>query len=175
MDPGAPNPLSDPHFAAGLRPIPSAIGPDANQASVGRTALDLVGVSPAGDPVEVVIGGHARVLLAFLATQCDGCDAFWEGLQDTREPEEPEEPRLPLDVRRVIVTKGPATVAPEEVVGRTAPGACPVVMSDQAWVDYRVSGYPFLVLVDGSTRTVVAETVGFGWDDLVELVLGADR
>ena len=43
-------------------------------------------------------------------------------------------------------------------------------MTDQAWTDYRVSGYPFFVLVDASTRTVIAETVGFGWSDLVRLV-----
>jgi hypothetical protein len=170
-----PNPLSDPHYVSGLRPIPTGVGSDAAQASARRPARDLTGVSPAGDPVELAIGGYQRVLLAFLATKCDGCDAFWRGLGGAGEPDRPERPGLPPDVTPVIVTKGPSTVAAGEVAALADPGGNPVIMSDQAWADYRVLGYPFFVLVDGSTRTVVAETVGFGWDDLVELVWGSDR
>jgi hypothetical protein len=33
-----------------------------------------------------------------------------------------------------------------------------------------VSGYPFFVVVEPSTRTIIAETVGFGWSDLVRVV-----
>ncbi len=174
-DRGAPNPLADPHFVSGLRPIPTRVGSDAIKTSAGLPASDLRGVSPAGDAVEVAIGGYGRVLLAFLATKCDGCDAFWKGLAGAGEAEGQERPRLPPDVTPVIVTRGPGTVAPGAVAGLAAPGGSLVVMSDQAWADYQVSGYPFFVLVNGSTRTIVAETVGFGWDDLVELVLGSDR
>ncbi len=172
----APNPLSDPQFVEGLRPIPAGVGSVADQPSAGLPASDLVGVNPAGEAAEIAIGRfRGRILLAFLATKCDGCDVFWTGLGGTGRPEELEQSRLPTDVTPVIVTKGPATVSTEEVARLAAPDGSRVVMSDEAWVDYRVLGYPFFVLVDGPTRTVVAETVGFGWDDLVELVLGSVR
>ena len=71
------------------------------------------------------------------------------------------------------MTKGPASVDPAEVRRLAASlGPVPVVMSDTAWVDYRVSGYPFLVLVDPAARRVVGETVAFGMDDVLAL-LGA--
>jgi hypothetical protein len=72
-------------------------------------------------------------------------------------------------VTSVIVTRGPDTVAPREVSRLATNVAVPVIMTDGAWSDYRVFGYPFFVLVDSATRTVVAETVGFGWSDLVRL------
>jgi hypothetical protein len=122
-------------------------------------------VSPTGDRVEVRIGEmEGSVLLAFLATRCDGCDEFWHGFGGDR-------PGLPPTVTSVIVTRGPGTAAPAEVEQLAAgTGAVPVVMSDDAWADYQVLGYPFLVLVDAASRTVVAETVGFGWSDLAQLV-----
>ena len=43
-----------------------------------------------------------------------------------------------------------------------------VVMSDSAWADYRVTGYPFLVLIDPPGRRILAETVGFDWADVAE-------
>ena len=49
----------------------------------------------------------------------------------------------------------------------------PVVMSDDAWSDYRVLGYPFFVLVEPATLTVVGETVGFGWSDVVSMIRSA--
>ena len=54
-------------------------------------------------------------------------------------------------------------------------GGAPVVMSDQAWSDYRVTGYPFFVLVEAGTRTVIGETVGFGWSDITSMVAQAVR
>ena len=46
----------------------------------------------------------------------------------------------------------------------------PVVMSDAAWNDYRVTGYPFFVLVDAVRGVIVGETVGFGWPDVRALI-----
>ncbi len=46
-------------------------------------------------------------------------------------------------------------------------------MSDTAWAEYRVSGYPFFVLVDPAARKVVGETVAFGMDDVLALLRGA--
>jgi hypothetical protein len=150
------NPLSDPVFVAGLRPIPS--GADGSPPS--WPAVDLVGTRPDGTPVSFDIGAAvAPVLLVFLSTNCDGCDVFWKGLA---------EPPAGLEV--VVVTKGPDPATAAEVAALSSGlSGVPVVMSDAAWTDYRVTGYPFLVLVEPGTRTVLGESVGFRWSDLEAL------
>ena len=151
------DPLSDPEFVAGLRPIPSGLDGSAPSWS----AADLVGVRPDGDPVSVDMGTAVRpVLVVFLTTDCDGCDHFWQGLVDP-----------PADIDSVVVTKGPGSVAPTDVAALAVGLArVPVVMSDAAWSDYRVTGYPFLVLVEPGTRRILGEAVGFGWSDVEALL-----
>jgi hypothetical protein len=182
--------LSDPAYVAGLRAIPTS-DPGALRS---WPAVDVAGVTPGGDPIEVRIGSHGgdpaddgspdgdppdgdpagggprRWLLAFLHTNCDGCQGFWAGFRN------PERIGLPAGVSCVVVTKGPEAVAAADVA-RAARGIdrVPVVMSDRAWSDYRVLGYPFFVLVDVATNTVVGETVGFGWDDVVSMVASTDQ
>lgn len=142
-------PFSDPEFVAGLRPVPSGLGNSAPS----WPAVDLVGVRPDGSPVAIDLAGRSRpVLLVFLSTDCDGCDLFWAGMADP-----------PAEVEVVAVTKSPTEVSTHEVAAR-ATG--PVVMSGAAWIDYRVTGYPFLVLVDPLARRIVAESVGFAWSDV---------
>ncbi len=158
---GRTNPLSDPAFRAGLRPIPSGpVEPSRRQA-----ASAIVGVRPGGGRVEVETSGSGGpTLVCFLHVRCDGCDEFWRGLRDD------ESPGLPPEVGAVAVTKGSGSVEPAEVA-RAARGITrvPVVMSDQAWEDYRVTGYPFFVLVDAA-GSVIGETVGFGWDDVRSMI-----
>jgi hypothetical protein len=159
------DPLSDPVYVAGLRPIPS--GPIGTQSA--WPASDIVGVSPSGARLEARLGAFdGLILLAFLTTRCDGCEEFWDGLRDGGVT------GLPEWVSAVIVTKGPTSIGPAEV-GRVATGITrvPVIMSDQAWTTYRVSGYPFFVLVDAPARKVVAETVGFGWSDVISMIRAA--
>ncbi len=159
---GPTDPRLDPAFRAGLRPIPS--GPV--ESSRRQPASDVAGVRPSGGAVEVVIGTiEGPLLLCFLHVRCDGCDEFWRGLRDTSAR------GLPADVSIVVVTKGPDSVDPADV-GRAALGVneVPVVMSDQAWDDYRVLGYPFFVLVDSQDRIVIGETVGLGWSDVLSMV-----
>ena len=150
------NPLSDPEFVAGLRPVPSGLDSEAPP----WPAVDLSGVRPDGTPVSFdVAAPDVPVLLAFLTTRCDGCDVFWTGLADP-----------PPGLQCVVVTRGPGTTVPDDVAALAGGlSQVPVVMSDAAWKDYRVTGYPFLVLVDPGTRTVLAESVGFGWSDLEAL------
>ena len=69
-----------------------------------------------------------------------------------------------------VVTKGPAIVSPDEVAGRAAGITVPIVMTDTAWVDFRVTSYPFLVLVEPHTRRILGESVGFGWSDAAALI-----
>jgi hypothetical protein len=108
-----------------------------------------------------VADGDGRLLLAFLTTDCDGCEEFWRGLQD------PDAIGFARGTSAVVVTKGPETVSSDEVKASAAGVRVPVVMSDQVWTDYRVLGYPFFVLVDRTTKQVVGETVGLGWDDVI--------
>jgi hypothetical protein len=153
------NPLSDPEFVAGLRPVPTGL----DGAAPPWPATDLAGVRPDGSPVTVDLAVVTQsVLLIFLTTDCDGCDQFWRGLAEP-----------PPDVAVVVVTKGPEVVASSDVADMAGglPGI-PVVMSDAAWADYRVTGYPFLVLVEPATRRILGESVGFGWPDVAAL-LGA--
>ncbi len=156
------NPLLDPIFVAGLRGIPS--GPVGTTDR--RPASDIVGVRPDGSAVEVRLDHASRLLLvAFLYTRCDGCDEFWRGLADDGGPP------VPGSVDVVIVTKGPGTVSADEVGARSAGiTRVPVVMSDDTWSAYEVLGYPFFVLVDPASATVVGETVGFGWSDVASMV-----
>jgi hypothetical protein len=71
----------------------------------------------------------------------------------------------------VIVTKGPESVDASAVAGVSAGiRRYPVVMSDAAWTNYRVLGYPFFILVDPSLRAIVGETVGFGWSDVTSMI-----
>ena len=153
------NPLTDPDFVAGLRPVPSGIG----DAPVAWSASDVSGEGPDGQPVGVDLGvADRRVLLVFLSTNCDGCDLFWTGLRDD----------LPSGVDVVVVTKGPATVAADEVVAAAVGVTAPIVMTDRAWADFRVTSYPFLVLVEPRTRRILGESVGFGWSDVAALLDG---
>lgn len=160
-EPDAPalpaNPLTDPDFVAGLRPVPSGIG----DAPVAWRAADLSGVGPDGLVVEVDLGAAGRrVLVVFLSTNCDGCDQFWTGLR--------EDPPSGADV--VVVTRGPATVAADEVLSLGVGVTAPIVMTDTAWADFRVTSYPFLVLVEPRTRRILGESVGFGWSDVAALL-----
>lgn len=159
---GRANPLDDSAFVAGLRPIPRGRVTESEQ----RAAADLTGLGPDGRPLDVRIGGHSGpLLLCFLQTHCDGCEEFWHRAGDPPGSDWPD----PLAV--VVVTRGPDSVDRSEVVRlASGVGAVPVVMSDRAWTDYRVTGYPFFVLVDPVLGTVVGETVGFGWADVEAMV-----
>ncbi len=158
-------PLADPAFVAGLRPIPS--GPVHTGAP--RPASDLVGVTPGGSSVEFQIDSTDQaILLVFLSTRCEGCDGFWRGLKDS------DAAAFPSSVSAVVVTRGPTRVASTDVeAAARGISRVPVIMSDAGWVDYGVTGYPFFVLVDPASRTVVAETVGFGWPDVHAMIRAA--
>ncbi len=161
-DPPTPgtNPLSDPEFVSGLRPIPAG----SEESPAPWPASDIFGVSPSGDAIEVRLDDdEGRLLLAFLNTDCDGCEEFWRGLQD------PDATGIPAGTSVIVITKGPENLASDDVRASAAGIRVPVVMGDQAWVDYRVLGYPFFVLVDRASKVVVGETVGLGWDDVLSM------
>ncbi|MGH9097423.1 MAG: hypothetical protein ACRDWB_08365 [Acidimicrobiales bacterium] len=145
---------------SGLRPIPTG----SEDIPAPWPASDIRGVSPSGDAIEIRLAHReGRLLLAFLNTDCDGCEEFWRGSQD------PDAAGIPAGTSVVVITKGPESLSPDEVGTSAAGIRVPVVMGDQAWADYRVLGYPFFVLVDRASKLVVGETVGLGWDDVLSM------
>jgi hypothetical protein len=125
-------------------------------------AESLVGTTPDGDPVTLSFDGAASAptLLAFLTSGCTTCAGFWDTLG---------EPRLPDGVQKVIVAHGADRERPAKLRS-LAPAGVPVVMSSEAWADYRVPGSPYFVLVDGGVR---GEGVATSWQALSSLVSDA--
>ncbi len=145
--------------AAGDR-APALSQPPASQRSAGElNPAALSGVTPAGDAVALALQAPASrpTLLAFLTSGCASCAGFWETLG---------EPRLPPGIEILIVTHGSDRESPSRL-RKLAPERVPVVMSSQAWADYRVPGSPYFVLVDGLIR---GEGVATSWSALASLV-----
>jgi hypothetical protein len=164
-----------------LRPIPTYRDHPAT------TGCDIEGVDPAGArrSVEIVALGEPLFLL-FLSSSCQGCRDLWEGMDELRHALGPR-------VRVVVVTRGPeqedaALVA--RLSAATASGArgsgpgsgnesgdgssleaAEVVMSSQAYLDYRVGGPPFYALTLG--REVRTEGVAWGVSETAASVLRA--
>ncbi len=97
--------------------------------------VDIGGVTPKGDFLAVtIVESVDPVLLVFVSSSCLGCRDLWEGTAELRAS-------LPEGVHIVLVTKGPEH---EDVTAIAAldPGDMPIVMSSQAFRDYRVGGPP---------------------------------
>jgi hypothetical protein len=146
-----------------LRPIPTTSGPPTT------APRDVTGVDPDGHACSVdVLGGAAPVLLLFLSAGCTGCRDLWEGLDRLQAA-------LGEGCRLAVVTKSPGDEDPRSIAA-LAGGAperlgIPVVMSTQAYRDYRVSGPPFLVVADaGAVRT---EGVAWGIDETLRAARSA--
>jgi hypothetical protein len=122
-------------------------------------AAALTGSTPAGEPLTLSFEGASSMptLLAFLTSGCGSCQGFWDTLGERR---------LPPEMQTVIVTHGNDRESPSRL-RKLAPDGIPVVMSSQAWADYRVPGSPYFVLVDGVVR---GEGVATTWQALASLV-----
>jgi len=136
---------------------PARLPEPAAGARADTAAPELAGVTPTGDATKLAFHG-APTLLAFLSSGCTSCCAFWEKLGDSRPAPE---------LRTVIVTRGADREQPAKL-HRLAPAGVPVVMSSEAWKDYRVPGTPYFVLVqDGEIR---GEGVATTWNALASLL-----
>lgn len=136
--------------------------PVTQRSSAELSPAALTGVTPAGDAVALALQapGSRPTLLAFLTSGCATCAGFWETLG---------EPRLPPGIEIVIVAHGSDQESPARL-RKLAPERVPVLMSSQAWADYRVPGSPYFVLVDGFIR---GEGVASTWSALASLVSDA--
>jgi len=152
----------------GGSPVPISTG--RSRVAGGAAPPDVAGVTPAGVGIALSpgrVGGHT--LLAFLSSGCGACATFWQALAA------PAHLGLPPDVRVVVVTKGPESEHPGELVGRLGP-AVPLVMSTDAWANYDIPGSPYFVLVDGNAGRRVGGGGATRFDQVAELVrrAGAD-
>lgn len=127
---------------------------------------DIVGTTLARDAVQIGLGrGSPPTLLAFLSTGCAACDRFWEDLREHRLPA-----AVPSSVRLIAVAKGPDRESPTRL-RELAPGDVPVVMSSEAWSDYRVPAAPYFVyLEDGRVH---GEGSASGWKQIISLLRDA--
>ncbi|MFA9429556.1 hypothetical protein [Egicoccus sp. AB-alg2] len=128
----------------------------------GRTAPDVVGVSPGGELLALRVQEvrHDTVLV-FLSSTCVGCKPYWPAL---------EAPDVPGDTRVVIVTRE----EPDEdrdAIARLAPAGATVVMSDATWDAHDVPGSPYVVHVDGTTGRVRGEGTAGTWPAVRRLLL----
>jgi hypothetical protein len=133
--------------------------PTTSRSAAEMLPAPLAGATPDGDAVTLAFDGAvpAPTLLAFLTSGCTTCAGFWETLGERR---------LPPGVQTVIVARGPDRERPSRLRS-LAPRGVTVVMSSQAWEDYRVPGAPYFVLVDGVVR---GEGVATTWQALASLV-----
>ncbi len=141
------SPPFDPSTLSGLVAIPTYRNHPATPVS------DVWGTTPAGSPAEVTLrGGRGPTLLLFLSSSCRGCEELWIGA-DALGAE------LAGRCGVVVLTRGPEAEK-LEAVRRLAPATVPVVVSSDAFGQYRVGGAPFFVLVDRGVVTDEGVVVG---------------
>jgi hypothetical protein len=148
----------DPDGTAGVTsPVPAPVRRGAS------TGFDVRGATPADEELRIgVIGARQNTVLAFLSSGCATCGEFWKTFSaDGRLT-------VPGDARLVVVTKGPEIESVSKI-GELAPRTVPVVMSTQAWLDYKVPATPYFVYVDGPTGRIVGEGSAATWDQVVSL------
>ncbi len=100
------------------------------------------------------------MLLAFLSTDCLGCASVWRVLDD------PGAHRPPDDVDAVVVLRGKEGDLSERATGTDH---ALIAVSDDAWRDYSVLGYPTVVIIDRPTATVVAQSTVLDWTGVAPL------
>jgi hypothetical protein len=148
-----------------LRPIPTYTDHPST------TPHDIVGCAPDGSPCRIdVVEAAAPALLLFLSADCLGCRDLWEGLQELHDG-------LAGNARLVVVTRSPGEERPEAITALAgdapATPGLELVMSTQAYRDYRVGGPPFLAVA--ATDGVRAESVAWGVEQTLQTALQALR
>jgi hypothetical protein len=146
-----------------LRPIPTYTDHPTT------TPHDIVGRAPDGTPCRIdVVEAAAPVLLLFLSAACLGCRDLWEGLTELHAG-------LAGAARLVVVTRSPGEESPEAITALAgdAPGTpgLELVMSSEAYRDYRVGGPPFLTVA--AADGVRTESVAWGLEQTLQTALGA--
>ncbi len=130
------------------------------------TPHDVVGVTPAGASCRIaVVEAAAPVLLLFLSAACLGCRDLWEGLHELH---------AGLGAARLaVVTRSPEEENPDAIAALAgdAPSTegIDLVMSSEAYRDYRVGGPPFLTVA--AADGVRTESVAWGVEQTLQAAL----
>ena len=126
-------------------------------------AVDLAGVNPAGDAVQVAVTGVRHdTLLAFLTTGCTACQEFWAAFGTSQVP-------IPGGARLVAVVHDPSEESLSKLRSLAPPGTT-VVMSSAAWDDYDVQVAPYFLYVAGGQGRVIGEGSTTSWPQVLSLV-----
>jgi hypothetical protein len=126
--------------------------------------FDVAGVTPFDEAISIAVASpRVDTLLSFLSAGCATCARLWAGLADL------DGLGLPDRTRVVVVTLGPGEESPAQVRRVAARGA-PIVMSSEAWQDYRVPGAPYFIFVDGPGRVVRGEGSASSWAEVASLI-----
>jgi hypothetical protein len=153
-------------LGAGVDPDGTAGVTSAVPAPVRRgatTGFDVSGTTPADEEVRIgVVGTRQHTVLAFLSSGCLTCGEFWKAFAG------PGPLAVPGGARLVVVTKGAEIESPARLA-ELAPRAYPVVLSTQAWLDYKVPATPYFVYVDGPSGRIIGEGSAGTWDQVVSL------
>ncbi|MGI8922192.1 MAG: TlpA family protein disulfide reductase [Solirubrobacteraceae bacterium] len=145
----------------GEQPLRATL-PEPGERAGAAPARDLAGTTPDRDAIQIGLGGTSPpTLLAFLTTGCTICHAFWEDLRRGRPAE------VPAAIRIVAVTKDSSHESPASL-RQLAPDGLPVVMSTDAWNDYRVPAAPYFVYVAGGE--VQGEGSASSWRQIASLL-----
>jgi hypothetical protein len=130
-------------------------------------AADITGTGLDGEALAVrVTGVEHGTLLAFLSSGCLTCETFFKAFADL------DALTLPPSTRIVVVTKGPEAESPAAIAQR-APAGIVLVMSSEAWEQYRVPGSPYFVYIDGPTGRIRGEGTGMQWEQVAGLLAQA--
>jgi hypothetical protein len=114
-------------------------------------ARSFEGCTPDGVSCTIDVAAEPWTLLSFLSSSCAGCADLWEELAAGG----PAEGAAGLAV--IAVTRGPSVE--DGPTMKALAGRATVVMSDEAWRVYRVTGGPFFALVSRAAGVVVSEGV----------------
>ncbi|MBV8463346.1 MAG: hypothetical protein JO368_08635 [Acidimicrobiales bacterium] len=120
----------------------------------------MAGTTPLGTPIEIQLTDHPLTVLSFLSTRCEGCEEFWRRLCHGSASDQFG------GITFQVVTRSSHSEDPTEVLDLAGERGREVLMSDEAWDAFGVFGYPYFVLIDGAAKTVIGETVAFGWSDV---------
>ena len=129
-------------------------------------AFDITGTKPDGATRHVgVLGTDHTTLLAFMTTGCSTCQAFWKEFALRPELDLPG-----VDTRLVIVAKSLEHES-ESRLAKLTPRHHPVVMSSQAWDEYKIPVSPYFILVDSGK--IVGEGSAGSWKQVRSLLTQA--
>jgi hypothetical protein len=148
----------DPDNPAGVTsPVPAPVRRNA------ATGFDVAGITPADEAVRIgVVGARQHTVLAFLSSGCLTCGEFWKTFAA------PGRLDVPGGARLVIVTKGPESESVARI-DELSPRTVPVVMSTEAWLEYKVPATPYFVYVDGPSGRILGEGSAGTWEQVVSL------